>query len=138
MGRGYYSLLGFYPYVYLLARQAFLSQGRRALEAGQMLGLTRNQSFFKVALPQAMPWVVGGLLLTWMETLADFGAVSVFNLDTFTTAIYKSWFGFFSLTTAAQLAALLIITVFIILLLERYWQKNAVIYPVRAIVNGKS
>lgn len=128
-GAGIILSLVFYPYVYLLARQAFLSQGQRALEAGQMLGLTRNKSFFKVALPQAMPWIVGGLLLTWMETLADFGAVSVFNLDTFTTAIYKSWFGFFSLTTAAQLAALLIITVFIILLLERYWQKRRSYLP---------
>ena len=128
-GAGIILSLVFYPYVYLLARQAFLSQGQRALEAGQMLGLTRRQAFFKVALPQAMPWIVGGLLLTWMETLADFGAVSVFNLDTFTTAIYKAWFGFFTLTTAAQLAALLIITVFLILIIERYWQKKRSYLP---------
>lgn len=128
-GAGVILSLVFYPYVYLLARQAFLSQGKRALEAGQMLGLTKRRSFFKVALPQAMPWIIGGLLLTWMETLADFGAVAVFNLDTFTTAIYKAWFGFFSLTTAAQLAALLIITVFIILSLERYWQKKRSYLP---------
>ena len=57
-----------------------------------------------------------------METLADFGAVSVFNVDTFTTAIYKAWFGFFSLTTAAQLAALLIGVIFIVVLFEQYWQ----------------
>ncbi len=128
-GAGVALSLVFYPYVYLLARQAFLSQGRRALEAGQMLGLTQRQAFFKVALPQALPWILGGLLLTWMETLADFGAVSVFNLNTFTTAIYKAWFGFFSLTTAAQLAALLIITVFIFLLIERYWQKKRSYLP---------
>ena len=114
--------LAFYPYVYLLARQAFLSQGRRAIEAGQMLGLSRSKVFFRLALPQALPWVIGGLLLASMETLADFGAVSVFNVDTFTTAIYKAWFGFFSLTTAAQLAALLIGVVFIVVLFEQYWQ----------------
>ncbi|WP_230659002.1 ABC transporter permease [Psychrobacter sp. I-STPA10] len=128
-GAGIMLSLVFYPYVYLLARQAFLSQGRRALEAGQMLGLTQRQAFFKVALPQAMPWIIGGLLLTWMETLADFGAVSVFNLDTFTTAIYKAWFGFFSLTTAAQLAALLIIAVLLVLLFERFWQKRRSYLP---------
>ncbi|WP_227428757.1 ABC transporter permease [Psychrobacter sp. I-STPA6b] len=128
-GAGVMLSLVFYPYVYLLARQAFLSQGRRALEAGQMLGLTHRQAFFKVALPQAMPWIIGGLLLTWMETLADFGAVSVFNLDTFTTAIYKAWFGFFSLTTAAQLAALLILVVLVVLLFERYWQKRRSYLP---------
>lgn len=121
-GAGIILSLAFYPYVYLLARQAFLSQGRRAIEAGQMLGLSRSRVFFRLALPQALPWVIGGLLLAAMETLADFGAVSVFNVDTFTTAIYKAWFGFFSLTTAAQLAALLIGVVFIVVLFEQYWQ----------------
>ena len=121
-GAGLVLSLAFYPYVYLLARQAFLSQGRRALEAGQMLGLSRGRVFFRLALPQALPWIIGGLLLASMETLADFGAVSVFNVDTFTTAIYKAWFGFFSLTTAAQLAALLISVVFIVVLFEQYWQ----------------
>ena len=121
-GAGLVLSLAFYPYVYLLARQAFLSQGHRAIEAGQMLGLSRSRVFFRLALPQAMPWIIGGLLLASMETLADFGAVSVFNVDTFTTAIYKAWFGFFSLTTAAQLAALLIGVVFIVVLFEQYWQ----------------
>lgn len=121
-GAGLVLSLAFYPYIYLLARQAFLSQGRRAIEAGQMLGLSRSKVFFRLALPQALPWVIGGLLLASMETLADFGAVSVFNVDTFTTAIYKAWFGFFSLTTAAQLAALLIGVVFIVVLFEQYWQ----------------
>ncbi len=121
-GAGLVLSLAFYPYVYLLARQAFLSQGRRAIEAGQMLGLSRSRVFFRLALPQALPWILGGLLLATMETLADFGAVSVFNVDTFTTAIYKAWFGFFSLTTAAQLAALLIGVIFIVVLFEQYWQ----------------
>ncbi|MBU5617870.1 iron ABC transporter permease [Psychrobacter sp. TAE2020] len=121
-GAGLVLSLAFYPYVYLLARQAFLSQGRRAIEAGQMLGLSRSRIFFRLALPQALPWIIGGLLLATMETLADFGAVSVFNIDTFTTAIYKAWFGFFSLTTAAQLAALLIGVIFIVVLFEQYWQ----------------
>ncbi|WP_201585350.1 ABC transporter permease [Psychrobacter jeotgali] len=121
-GAGLILSLAFYPYVYLLARQAFLSQGRRAIEAGQMLGLSRSRVFFRLALPQALPWILGGLLLATMETLADFGAVSVFNVDTFTTAIYKAWFGFFSLTTAAQLAALLIGVIFIVVLFEQYWQ----------------
>lgn len=120
-GAGIILSLAFYPYVYLLARQAFLSQGRRAIEAGQMLGLSRSAVLFRLAIPQALPWIVGGLLLACMETLADFGAVAVFNVDTFTTAIYKAWFGFFSLTTAAQLAALLIMVVFVVMLAEQYW-----------------
>jgi iron(III) transport system permease protein len=87
--------LSLYPYVYLLSRQAFSTQGKRALEAAQSLGYSPWQGFWRIALPAARPWIAGGLLLVWMETLADFGTVSVFNFDTFTTAIYKSWFALF-------------------------------------------
>lgn len=111
--------LAFYPYVYLLARNAFLTQGKRALEAAQLFGLGSWASFFRVALPMARPWIVAGVTLVLMETLADFGAVSIFNYDTFTTAIYKAWFGLFSLPAASQLASILVIMVFVLLLLEQ-------------------
>lgn len=106
--------LAFYPYVYLLAREAFLSQGRRAIEAAQTLGLTRTQAFYRVVLPMARPWLAGGTMLALMESLADFGAVSVFNFDTFTTVIYKAWFSLFSLPAAAQLASLLVLFVLLL------------------------
>jgi iron(III) transport system permease protein len=108
-----------YPYVYLLARNAFLTQGRRALEAASSLGHSKLDGFFRVALPMARPWIAGGVLLVVMESLADFGAVSIFNYNTFTTAIYKAWFGFFSLPAAAQLSSVLIFIVFIIIVLEQ-------------------
>ncbi|MCG8992877.1 iron ABC transporter permease [Laribacter hongkongensis] len=111
--------LSLYPYVYLLARNAFATQGRRALEAAASLGLSPWQGFWRVALPMARPWIIGGLSLALMETLADFGTVSVFNFDTFTTAIYKAWFSFFSLPAAAQLASLLVIGVFGLVWLEQ-------------------
>jgi len=110
--------LALYPYIYLLARDAFASMGRRALEAGQSLGLSRRQAFFRVALPMARPWIVGGVSLALMETLADFGTVSIFNYDAFTTAIYKAWFGLFSLSSASQLASLLVLLVFILVWYE--------------------
>jgi iron(III) transport system permease protein len=110
--------LALYPYVYILARSAFKTQGKRAMEAAQTLGCNQFAAFFKVALPMARPWIAGGLLLVLMETLADFGAVSIFNYDTFTTAIYKAWYGFFSLTAAAQLSALLVIIVFVVIMIE--------------------
>ncbi|SEK45433.1 ABC transporter permease [Nitrosovibrio tenuis] len=112
-------VLAFYPYVYLLARNAFLTQGKRSLEAAQSLGLNRTQGFFKLALPMARPWIAGGLMLALMETLADFGTVAVFNYDTFTTAIYKAWFAMFSLSAASQLASLLIVIVFAMILIEQ-------------------
>ncbi|AKH39597.1 ABC transporter permease [Nitrosomonas communis] len=115
-------ILAFYPYVYLMARNAFLTQGKRLLEVAQSLGLNRKQGFFKVALPMARPWIAGGIMLTLMETLADFGTVSVFNYDTFTTAIYKAWFGMFSLPAASQLASLLITLVFVLIIIEQQFR----------------
>lgn len=118
-------VLVLYPYVYLLARVAFLKQGRAALEAARTLGMTAWESFFRVALPMARPAIIGGVSLAVMEALADFGAVAVFNYDTFTTAIYKAWFGFFDLNAASQLASLLLTFVFILLYLERYGRGKA-------------
>ncbi|CAH0992865.1 hypothetical protein SIN8267_03002 [Sinobacterium norvegicum] len=109
-----------YPYVYMLARSAFVAQGSDVIEASRVLGLNNTQAFFKVSLPMARPAIVAGLALALMETLADFGAVSVFNYDTFTTAIYKSWFGLFNLQAAAQLASLLMLFVVLALMTERY------------------
>jgi iron(III) transport system permease protein len=112
--------LTLYPYVYLIARNAFLTQGKRMLEVAQSLGLSRRAAFFHVALPMARPWIAGGVMLAIMETLADFGTVAVFNYDTFTTGIYKAWYSLFSLPAASQLASLLIMLVFVILLIEQY------------------
>lgn len=116
--------LAFYPYVYLLARNAFLSQGKRSLEVAQSLGFSRKQGFFKVVLPMARPWIAGGIMLVSMETLADFGTVAVFNYNTFTTAIYKAWFSMFSLQAASQLASLLIVMVFIVIVLEQQFRSR--------------
>lgn len=111
--------LAMYPYVYLLARSAFLTQGRRALEAAQALGLGRMKAAWRVALPMARPWITAGIALVCMETLADFGAVSVFNYNTFTTAIYRAWFGMFSISAALELSGVLLIFVVLALVLER-------------------
>jgi iron(III) transport system permease protein len=108
-----------YPYVYLMARGAFLTHGARVLEAAQSLGLGPWAGLFRVAVPLARPWLAGGAALVAMETLADFGAVSVFNYDTFTTAIYKAWFGLFSIETALGLALLLLLFVVLALIAER-------------------
>ena len=112
-------VLVFYPYVYLLARSAFMAQGRGLMEAVRVLGQTPWRGFTKIALPMARPAIGAGAALAIMETLADFGAVSVFNYDTFTTAIYKTWYGFFSLQTATQLASVLLLFVFLALFVER-------------------
>ncbi len=116
--------LALYPYVYLLARNAFQTQGKRVLEVSQALGHSPVKAFFKAALPMARPWIASGLMLVLMETLADFGAVSIFNYDTFTTGIYKAWFGFFSLPAAAQLSSVLLIFVFLVIIVEQQMRKK--------------
>lgn len=108
-----------YPYVYLLTRNIFLMQGRAAFDVARSLGASPLEAMFRVGLPMARPGIVAGVSLVMMETLADFGAVSVFNYDTFTTAIYKSWISLFSLATASQLASLLLLFVVSIVLIER-------------------
>lgn len=116
-----------YPYVYMLARGTFLQQGRVLIDAACTLGVGPVKGFIKVALPMARPAIVAGMSLALMEALADFGAVSVFNYDTFTTAIYKSWFGFFNLQAAAQLASLLLLFVGLALVAEQKTRgKNAI------------
>jgi iron(III) transport system permease protein len=117
-------VLAFYPYVYLTARSAFQNQGRRLIEAAQSLGISPAKAFWRVALPLAKPGIMAGLLLAIMETLADFGTVAIFNYDTFTTAIYQSWFSLYSLPAASQLAALLIVFVLFVALLESQFRSN--------------
>jgi iron(III) transport system permease protein len=111
--------LALYPYTYLMVRNAFQTQGLRSLEVGQSLGLSVRESFWRICLPMARPWIAGGTLLVMMETVSDFGTVAIFNYDTLTSAIYKTWFGLYSLPAALQVASVLLIFVVIITLLER-------------------
>ncbi|WP_339732091.1 iron ABC transporter permease [uncultured Pseudomonas sp.] len=129
-------VLVFYPYVYLLARNAFLAQGKGLMEAARVLGLSPWRAFWRVALPMARPAIGAGLALAIMETLADFGAVAVFNFDTFTTAIYKTWYSFYSLTSATQLASLLLLAVMLVLYGER--RARGAVRPVNERPRGKA
>ena len=109
----------FYPYVYLLARTAFLEQAAGVIEAGRSLGYGPWRSFFRLALPLARPGVAAGVTLALMETLADFGTVAYFALPTFTTGIYRAWLSLGDRVAATQLAAALLGFVALVLLAER-------------------
>lgn len=111
--------LSLYPYVYVLSFDAFSSQGRSAWEAARSLGANPLMVFRRLALPFARPWVAGGLCLVTLEVLNDFGTVSIVGVMTFTTAIYKVWYGFFSPETAAQLSTFLVLIAFFIYFLEQ-------------------
>jgi iron(III) transport system permease protein len=111
--------LALYPYVYLLTRTAFLEQSASVLEASRSLGRGAWKSFARVSLPLARPAIAAGVALALMETLADFGTVEYFGVVTFTTGIYRTWFGLGEPQAAAQLAALLLMFVLVLILLER-------------------
>ena len=112
-------VLVLYPYVYLPTRVAFLERSRSLLEASQSLGCGPWRTFWTVALPLARPAIAGGLALVLMETLNDFGTVEFFGVDTFTTGIFRTWRSLGEPVAAAQLAAILLIFIFAVLLLER-------------------
>ncbi|MFQ5801999.1 MAG: ABC transporter permease [Candidatus Methylomirabilales bacterium] len=120
--------LVFYPYVYLLARAAFLEQSETTLEAARALGASRYEVFWKVALPLARPSIAAGLALALMETLADFGTVAIYGYNTFTVAIYRVWFGLFERRAATELASLLLFFTLTLYLLERALRGRARFY----------
>ncbi len=117
-----------YPYVYLLARAAFLEQSEATLEAAHALGANRRKVFWKIALPLARPSIVAGLALALMEALADFGTVAIYGFDTFTVAIYRVWFGLFDRGAATELASLLLLFTLTLYLLERSLRGRARFY----------
>jgi len=108
-----------YPYVYLLARSAFLDQSRTTLEAARLAGYGAWGRFWHVALPLARTGIVAGTALALMETLADFGTVSYFAVNTFTTGIYRAWLSLGDPVAAGQLASCLLVFVLAMLTLER-------------------
>lgn len=117
-----------YPYIYLITKVAFAEQGRKTLEASRSLGRTPWQSFFAVALPLARPAWMAGLALVLMETLNDFGTVQYFGVETFTTGIYRTWFGLGERLGATQLAAILLLGILSLLLVEHWGRRQSQYY----------
>src|SRR5690606_21372028 len=114
-----------YPYVYLLARTVFLERAGSALEAARSLGLSPWASFWRVSIPLARPALVAGTALALMETLADYGTVAYFGVNTFTTGIYRTWFALGDRVASAQLAGCLLSFVFLLLALEHFSRGRA-------------
>ncbi|RAP38823.1 hypothetical protein DID80_01835 [Candidatus Marinamargulisbacteria bacterium SCGC AAA071-K20] len=120
--------LSLYPYVYLFSKAAFQSKGKRSLEVAQSLGRGPLNAFITVMIPSSWPWITGGALFVLMETLSDFGAVSIFNIDTVSVAIYKAWFSYFSIGSANRIAAVTVIIVGVILYLESWVRRKRQFY----------
>jgi iron(III) transport system permease protein len=114
-----------YPYVYLLARSAFLSQPVSSIDACHSLGCGPWRSFWQVSLPLARPGIMAGLALALMETLNDYATVQFFSVDTFTTGIYRTWFGLGNRIAAGQLSACLMLLILALIWLEQWSRGRA-------------
>ena len=108
-----------YPYVYILSRAAFSEVSKSYSEVGKTLGLNTTNIFFKIFLPLTSFAILGGTILSILESLNDFGTVQYFGVDTFTTAIYKTWMGLGEIETAAQLSIFFLFFILIIIFIYR-------------------
>ena len=113
-----------YPYVYLMARAAFLEQSVSNLDAARILGCSPWRSFVLVSLPMARPSIAVGVALVSMETLNDFGTVDYFAVRTLTAGIYDVWLGMGNLGGAAQIASVMLTIVVLLVTLERFWRRR--------------
>ena len=105
-----------YPYVYMMARSAFLLTPSSLFEAGQ---LYKRNMFRGIALPLARPAIVAGLSLAMMETISDFGTVEYFAVETLTLGIFNVWLGQNSLPAAAQISCIAFIFIIVLIILEK-------------------
>jgi iron(III) transport system permease protein len=108
-----------YPYVYVLARSAFLGQSRQPIEAARSMGVSYSRAVWRVAVPLARPALAAGTALVAMEALADFGVVDLLGLQALTSAIYRVWNGAFDQQSGLQLATVLVGMALTLLVLER-------------------
>ena len=123
--------LALYPYVYMLARNAFAERSESLSDAARSLGLSAPEVWWRVSWPVARPAVAAGLALVTMETLADFGTVSFFAVDTFSAGIYRAWQGFGDRTGAARLSLLLVAVVLLLVWAERR-QRGRMLFHARS------
>ncbi len=114
-----------YAYVYILARASFLYQSQNLIDLGKNLGFTKFKTLYSIILPAARPAIVAGQSLVAMETLAEFGAVDFFSINTLTTGIYNSWITFDDLAFANQLSFFLLLFIFALFVLENLSRKRA-------------
>ena len=117
-----------FPYMFLMIRSGLRTVHEDIVDSAEVLGAQGLKRWTKLLIPIIKPWIAAGLLFVIFEVLSDFGAVSLFNYRTFTTAIYKSWFGFFSIGMAVRFAIILFFITFFIHYLESVYQKKRIVH----------
>ncbi len=127
-----------YPYLYLIFKTALREQSFKLVQASQLMGLNAWKSFFKVSLVLSRGAIVAALALISMETMADFATVSYFAVSTLTTAVYDTWFGYYSLTAAAKISGVMLLLLFLALITERFSRRNQAVFERQSSVNSEA
>ncbi len=129
MGGGIVTLsLVLYPYIYLLARAAFLEQSQNILESSRVLGASKSKTFFRVTLPLARPAIIVGVMLVLMEVLNDFGAVHHFAIQTFSEGIYDYWLGRSNIEGASQIALMMLSLIVVLMAAEQFSRRQQALF----------
>ncbi|MBQ4798498.1 iron ABC transporter permease [Pseudoalteromonas sp. MMG006] len=127
-----------YPYLFLIFKTALREQSFKLVQASQLMGLSSWQSFFRVSLVLSRGAIVAALALISMETMADFATVSYFAVSTLTTAVYDTWFGYYSLTAAAKISGVMLLLLFLALMAERFSRRKQAVFERQSSVNSES
>ena len=125
-----------YPYLFLIFKTALREQSFKLVQASQLMGLSPWQSFFKVSIVLSRGSIVAALALISMETMADYATVSYFAVSTLTTAVYDTWFGYYSLTAAAKISGVMLLLLFLALMAERFSRRNQAVFERQSGVNS--
>lgn len=104
-----------FPYVYMVTRTFLEKQSAGLIESARLLGSNSIGIFFRIILPISRGVIVAGATLVALEVLSDYGVVSYFGVQTFSTAIFKSWISLGDVDSAIRLAGILMIAVLVIL-----------------------
>lgn len=108
------------PYVYMVVRSYLEKQSSSIIENARLLGEGTWGVFFRVVVPLSRGAIIAGTTLVVLEVLSDYGVVSYFGVQTFSTAIFSSWFGMGDMDSAIRLSALLLVFVFGIMTTEKF------------------
>lgn len=125
VGAGLIFALTLYPYVYLLAREAYAGQSSEAYDAARTLGASPLGAFLRAALPLARPAIAAGLALVIMESLADYGAVAHLGAPTLSVGLIRAWASEGAIADAARLAMILVVIAFVLFAYERSQRRRA-------------
>ncbi|WP_462157278.1 ABC transporter permease [Pseudoalteromonas sp. GB56] len=117
-----------YPYLFLIFKTALKEQSHKLVHAAQVMGHSPTKSFFTVSLPLARGAIAAAIALISMEAMADFATVSYFAVSTLTTAVYDTWFGYYSLTAAAKISGIMLLILFVAIVVERYSRRNQAVF----------